>query len=113
MKLNQCAYLFLISITRVPAYSPYAVAEFAVGLMLTLNRKYHKAYQRVKDFNFSLNGLVGFDMRGKTVGVFGTGEQTILIFLTYFQARLGIALSKSFLDLDVRFWQWICTKMKN
>jgi len=63
-----------LSITRVPAYSPYAVAEFAIGLMLTLNRKYHKACQRVKDFNFSLNGLVGFDMRGKTVGVFGTGK---------------------------------------
>jgi len=68
------AYEYKMSITRVPAYSPYAVAEFAVGLMLTLNRKLHKAYHRVRDFNFSLNGFVGFDMRGKTVGVFGTGK---------------------------------------
>jgi len=63
-----------ISITRVPAYSPYAVAEFAVTLMLALNRRIHKAYDRVKEFNFSLNGLVGFDMHGKTVGLLGTGQ---------------------------------------
>jgi D-lactate dehydrogenase len=63
-----------MSVTRVPAYSPFAVAEFAIGLMLTLNRKIHKSYHRIRDFNFSLNGLVGFDMRGKTVGVFGTGK---------------------------------------
>jgi len=63
-----------LSITRVPAYSPYAVAEHAVGLMLTLNRKYHKAYARVHEFNFSLNGLVGFDMHGRTVGLLGTGQ---------------------------------------
>jgi len=63
-----------MSITRVPAYSPYAVAEYAVGLMMTLNRKFHKAYARVHDFNFSLRGLVGFDMHGKTVGLLGTGQ---------------------------------------
>lgn len=63
-----------MSVTRVPAYSPYAVAEFAVTLMLTLNRKIHKAYNRVREHNFSLNNLVGFDMRGKTVGVLGTGK---------------------------------------
>jgi D-lactate dehydrogenase len=63
-----------MSVTRVPAYSPYAVAEFAVGLMLTLNRKIHKAYNRVREQNFSLNNLVGFDMRGKTVGIIGTGK---------------------------------------
>jgi len=62
------------SVTRVPAYSPYAVAEFAVTLMLTLNRKVHRAYAHVRDANFSLTGLVGFDMRGKTVGVLGTGK---------------------------------------
>jgi len=68
------AYELGMSVTRVPAYSPYSVAEFSVGLMLTLNRKLHKAHQRVTNFNFSLNGLVGFDMHGKTVGVFGTGK---------------------------------------
>jgi len=62
-----------IAVTRVPAYSPHAVAEHSVGLLLTLNRHIHKAYQRVRDGNFSLEGLVGFDLYGKTVGVVGTG----------------------------------------
>ena len=59
---------------RVPAYSPYAVAELAITLMLTLNRKVHKAYFRTRDNNFTLNGLLGFDMHGKTVGIIGTGK---------------------------------------
>ena len=63
-----------ISIVRVPGYSPYAVAEHAMGLLLCLNRKIHKAYFRTRDFNFSLNGLTGFDLHGKTVGVIGTGK---------------------------------------
>jgi D-lactate dehydrogenase len=63
-----------IKIVRVPAYSPYAVAEHAVALILTLNRKTHKAYNRVRDSNFSLERLVGFDLHGKTVGVIGTGK---------------------------------------
>ena len=63
-----------IPVVRVPAYSPYAVAELAVTLMLTLNRKVHKAYFRTRDNNFTLNGLLGFDMRGKTVGIIGTGK---------------------------------------
>ncbi len=63
-----------LSVTRVPAYSPYAVAEHAVALMLTLNRKVHRAHARVREGNFSLEGLVGFDMHGKTVGVIGTGK---------------------------------------
>lgn len=63
-----------ISVTRVPAYSPNSVAEFAITLILACNRKVHKSYNRVRDFNFSLNGLVGFDMFGKTVGIFGTGK---------------------------------------
>ena len=62
------------SIVRVPAYSPYAVAEHTVGLMLTLNRKIHRAYNRVREANFSLEGLIGFDFRGRTVGIFGTGK---------------------------------------
>lgn len=63
-----------IHIVRVPAYSPYAVAEHAMALLLTLNRKIHKAYFRTRDFNFTLNGLTGFDLHGKTVGVIGTGK---------------------------------------
>ena len=63
-----------ISVVRVPAYSPYAVAEHAVALILTLNRKTHKAYNRVREGNFSLERLTGFDLFGKTVGVIGTGK---------------------------------------
>lgn len=63
-----------IAVTRVPAYSPHAVAEHAVGLLLSLNRKIHRAFNRVREHNFSLNGLVGFDLSGKTVGIVGTGR---------------------------------------
>ena len=63
-----------IKAVRVPAYSPYAVAEHASALLLTLNRKTYKAYQRSKEYNFTLNGLLGFDIHGKTVGVIGTGR---------------------------------------
>lgn len=63
-----------LAIARVPAYSPFAVAEHAVGLMLTLNRKFHRAYARVREQNFALDGLMGFDMHGKTAGVIGTGK---------------------------------------
>jgi D-lactate dehydrogenase len=65
---------FGIAITRVPAYSPHAVAEHSVALLLTLNRKIHRAHNRVREFNFSLAGLVGFDLHGKTVGIIGTGK---------------------------------------
>jgi D-lactate dehydrogenase len=63
-----------LAVTRVPAYSPYAVAEHAVALLLALNRKIPRASNRVRDLNFSLNGLVGFDLHGKTAGIFGTGK---------------------------------------
>src|SRR4029434_7575126 len=63
-----------LSVTRVPAYSPYAVAEHAVALLLALNRRIPRASNRVRDLNFSLNGLVGFDLHGKTAGIFGTGK---------------------------------------
>jgi D-lactate dehydrogenase len=63
-----------LKVARVPAYSPHSVAEHTVGLILTLNRKFHKAYQRVRDGNFALDQLVGFDLHGKTVGVVGTGK---------------------------------------
>ena len=68
------AILKRIPVVRVPAYSPYAVAEHAVTLMLSLNRKVHRAYYRTRDDNFTLNGLLGFDMHGKTVGIIGTGK---------------------------------------
>lgn len=63
-----------IHVVRVPAYSPYAVAEHAMALLLTSIRRIHKAYIRTKDFNFSLSGMTGFDLYGKTVGVIGTGR---------------------------------------
>jgi len=63
-----------IHIVRVPAYSPYAVAEHAIALLLTSIRRIHKAYIRTRDFNFSLSGMMGFDLHGKTVGVVGTGK---------------------------------------
>lgn len=63
-----------ITVARVPAYSPYAVAEHAVGLILTLDRKFHRAYNRVREGNFSLHGLRGFDLHGRTVGTIGTGK---------------------------------------
>ena len=63
-----------IRVFRVPAYSPHAVAEHAMALLMTINRRIHKAYNRTKDFNFSLAGLAGFDMYGKTMGIIGTGK---------------------------------------
>ena len=63
-----------LHIVRVPAYSPHAVAEHTIGLLLTLNRRLHKAYNRTREFNFSIVGLTGTDLYGKTVGVIGTGK---------------------------------------
>lgn len=78
-----------ITIMRVPAYSPHAVAEHAVALMLALNRKIHRAYNRVREGNFLLNGLLGFDMYQRTVGIVGTG-------------RIGEALSRIMLGFGCR-----------
>ena len=63
-----------LTVVRVPAYSPYAVAEHALGMILTLNRKFHKAYNRIREGNFSLEGLLGFDLHGQTVGIVGLGK---------------------------------------
>lgn len=63
-----------IAVDRVPAYSPHAVAEYALALIRTLNRKTHKAYNRVREGNFTLDRLTGFDLYAKTVGVIGTGK---------------------------------------
>ena len=78
-----------ISVMRVPAYSPYAVAEHAVALMLTLARKTHKAYNRVRESNFSLERLNGFNIHGKTIGVIGTG-------------RIGVAFCRIMLGFGAR-----------
>lgn len=84
-----CAEALGLTVVRVPEYSPYAVAEHAVALILALNRKIHRAYARVREWNFSLEGLVGFDMRGKTVGLVGTG-------------RIGRAAARIFLGFGCR-----------
>lgn len=63
-----------IVVTRVPAYSPYSVAEHTVGMMLALNRKIYKSYNRIREGNFSLEGLMGFDLNGRTAGIVGTGK---------------------------------------
>jgi D-lactate dehydrogenase len=68
-----------IAVMRVPAYSPHAVAEFTVGLMLAVERRIHRAYARVRDGNFSLEGLLGSDLRGRTVGIIGTGRIGALV----------------------------------
>lgn len=70
----KAAYERRLTVVRVPAYSPYAVAEYTMGLLLTLIRHIHKAAVRTRDFNFSLVGLTGFDLHGKTVGIIGTGK---------------------------------------
>lgn len=79
-----------LTVVRVPAYSPYAVAEHAVALILALNRKIYRAYNRVRDDNFSLEGLIGFDLHGSTVGIIGTGKigQCFAQIMRGFGARL-------------------------
>ncbi|MFN4099900.1 MAG: 2-hydroxyacid dehydrogenase [Pararhodobacter sp.] len=79
-----------LSVARVPAYSPHAVAEHAMALILTLNRKTHRAWARVREGNFELDGLLGFDLYGKTVGVVGTGQigRVLLRILSGFDCRL-------------------------
>jgi D-lactate dehydrogenase len=68
-----------ITVVRVPAYSPYGVAEHAVGLILSLNRRIHRAYNRVREGNFSLDGLLGFNLYGRTVGIIGTGKIGLIL----------------------------------
>jgi D-lactate dehydrogenase len=77
-------------VTRVPSYSPHAVAEHTIALILTLNRKIHRAFNRVREFNFSLRGLAGFDLCGKSAGVVGTGKIGRLVgdILRGFQMRV-------------------------
>jgi D-lactate dehydrogenase len=79
-----------MGVVRVPAYSPYAVAEHTLGLILSLSRKFHKAHARVRDANFSLDGLLGFDLHGKTIGVIGTGRigQVFMELLKGFSCKI-------------------------
>lgn len=85
----EVAKKFNFVVARVPAYSPYAVAEHSIGMMLALNRKVYRAYNRVREGNFSLDGLLGFDMRDKTVGLVGTG-------------RIGTVIAKILLGFDCK-----------
>ncbi|MBB1270773.1 2-hydroxyacid dehydrogenase [Shewanella sp. SR44-3] len=106
-----------ITVVNVPAYSPESVAEHSIALMLTLNRKIHKAYQRTRDANFALSGLVGFNMQGKTVGVIGTGKigvATIKILLGFgckvlafdpYPNQTVIDLGVSYTELDTLYAQ--------
>lgn len=79
-----------IQVLRVPSYSPEAVAEYTMGLLLTVNRQIHRAYIRTKDFNFNINGLMGIDLVGKTAGVIGTGKigQMMIDILKGFKMRI-------------------------
>ena len=79
----------VMPVVRVPEYSPHAVAEHALALLLTLVRKTHKAYIRTRDYNFSLNGFVGFDLHGKTLGVIGTGK----IGMTFVEICRGLGMN--------------------
>ncbi|NES23463.1 MAG: 2-hydroxyacid dehydrogenase, partial [Symploca sp. SIO3E6] len=78
VNLKVAAQLGLTAV-RVPAYSPYAVAEHTIGLILTLNRQIHRAYNRVREGNFALEGLLGFDLRDRTVGIIGTGKIGMIV----------------------------------
>lgn len=85
-----------LRVVRVPAYSPYAVAEFTIGLILALNRHLPRAYNRVRDGNFAIDGLMGFDLHGRTAGVVGTGKIGALV------ARTLLAFGCRVLAHDVR-----------
>lgn len=82
-----------IKVVRVPSYSPNAVAEYTVGLMLALNRKIHRAYCRVREGNFALSGLLGFDMAGKTAGIIGTGKIGSLVVRTLCAMDMNVLMS--------------------
>lgn len=97
-----------LTVARVPAYSPYAVAEHTVAMMLSLNRKIHRAHARVREGNFALDGLLGFDMRGRTVGLVGTGKiGTVMArILTGFGCRLlayDVAVNPECADMGVHY----------
>ncbi len=90
-----------LKVVRVPEYSPYAIAEHVVAMIQTLNRKTHRAYNRVREGNFSLNGLVGFDLHGKTVGIIGTGR--IGKVLAKIMTGFGCHVLLNDLNIDKKF----------
>lgn len=97
-----------LTVVRVPAYSPNAVAEHTLALMLTLNRKIHRAHNRVRDRNFSLDGLVGFDMAGKTAAVIGTGQIGAIVARLLWHLRCEVVAFDPFeneglVELGVRY----------
>lgn len=101
-----------IKVLRVPSYSPEAVAEYAMGLLLTVNRNIHRAYVRTRDFNYNINGLMGIDLVGKTVGVIGTGKigQMMIDILKGFKMHILAydpypvkGLDAEYVDLDRLF----------
>jgi len=97
-----------LTVVRVPAYSPNAVAEHTLALMLTLNRKIHLAHNRVRDRNFSLDGLVGFDMAGKTAAVVGTGQIGAIVARLLWHLRCEVVafdpvVNAGLVDLGVRY----------
>ncbi len=106
-----------IAVVRVPAYSPEAVAEHAIGLMMCLNRRIHRAYQRTRDANFSLEGLIGFNMHNRTAGVIGTGKIGVaamrilkgfgMRLLAYdpYPSALALELGAEYVDLPTLFAQ--------
>ena len=89
-----------LRVVRVPSYSPHAVAEHTVALLLTLNRKIHRAYNRVREHNFSLNGLVGFDLHGRTAGLIGTGKIGKLTAQIFRGFGMEVLLHDPYPDLD-------------
>lgn len=103
-----------VKILRVPAYSPYSVAEHTMGLLLSLNRKLYRAYNRTREFNFSLNGLMGFDLHGKTIGVVGTGKigKTFIQICKGFQMEILAYDPYPAKDLDIHYvaFEEICRK---
>ncbi len=113
----QAAAALNLKVVRVPAYSPEAVAEHAVGLMMALNRRIHRAYQRTRDANFSLDGLTGFNMYNKTAGIIGTGKIGLaalrilkgfgMRLLAYdpYPAEAARALGAEYVDLHTLFAQ--------
>jgi D-lactate dehydrogenase len=97
-----------LTVARVPAYSPYAVAEHAIAMMLSLNRKLHRAHARVREGNFALDGLLGFDMHGRTVGIVGTGKIGTVVarILGGFGCRIlayDVAVNQECADLGVHY----------
>ena len=103
-----------IQVLRVPSYSPEAVAEYAMGLLLTVNRQIHRAYVRTRDFNYNINGLMGIDLVGKTAGVIGTGKigQMMIDILKGFKMHILAydpypveGLDVEYVDLDQLFEQ--------